>query len=105
KAKYLIHSSLAYETFGLTMVEAFAHQTPVIGLNYGTRKEMIEHGKNGFLCTKAELVPTILQSYDIANYEQLAFFAQECAQKFYTQSVMTQQIHLYQRILHEDAHA
>ena len=99
-----MHTSLAYETFGLTMVEAMARQTPVIGLNYGTRKEMIEHGKNGFLCNKEELVQNILLSLDHANYEQMAANALMRAKAFYSEPVLQQQMAHYQTIIQENAH-
>ncbi|MGE3318992.1 MAG: glycosyltransferase [Candidatus Berkiella sp.] len=101
KAKYLVHTSKAFETFGLTMIEAMARQTPVIGLNLGTRKEMIEHGKNGFLCEESGLVNTILLSQEYANYEQMAKAAQNFASQFYTEPVMSQQVNLYQQLLQE----
>lgn len=50
-SKYLIQPSLWYETFGLTIIEAMSLGTPVIGFDIGTRKELIKHGVNGFLCT------------------------------------------------------
>lgn len=104
KAKYLVHTSLAYETFGLTMVEAMARQTPVIGLNCGTRKEMIKHGENGFLCEKEELVQTILFSEHYVNYEAMARNAKHTAEPFYVDSVIAEQVKLYQTLLQESAH-
>ena len=104
KAKYLVQTSLAYETFGLTMVEAMARQTPVIGLNHGTRKEMIEHGKNGFLCEKEELAQMILLSLEHANYEQMAASALMSAKQFYSEPVLLQQMAHYQTLLQENAH-
>ena len=104
KAKYLMHTSLAYETFGLTMVEAMARQTPVIGLNQGTRKEMIEHGKNGFLCEREELAQMILLSLDHANYEQMAASALMSAKVFFSEPVFQQQMAHYQTLLQEYAH-
>ncbi len=104
KAKYLVHTSLAYETFGLTMVEAMARQTPVIGLNCGTRKEMIKHGENGFLCEKEELVQTILFSEHYVNYEAMASNAKQTAEPFYVDSVIAEQVKLYQTLLQESAH-
>lgn len=104
KAKYLVHTSLAYETFGLTMVEAMARQTPVIGLNCGTRKEMIKHGENGFLCEKEELVQTILFSEHYVNYEAMAMNAKHTAEPFYVDSVIAEQVKLYQTLLQESAH-
>lgn len=38
------------EPFGLTTIEAMACGTPVISLKRGAASEIIEHGKNGFLC-------------------------------------------------------
>jgi len=105
KAKYLMHTSMAYETFGLTMVEALAHQTPVIGLNHGTRKEMIAHRKNGFLCESVALGEMILFSYDYQDYEQMALSAQISAQPFYVEPVMHQQMDHYQTLLQENTHA
>ncbi len=104
KARYLMHTSTAYETFGLTIVEALARQTPVIGLNYGTRKEMIAHGKNGFLCEEEELTKMILLSFEEAHYEQMANEALRCAKQFYIEPVIKQQIVHYQTILQENAH-
>ena len=60
KSKYLIHPSLCYETFGLTLIEAFSLGTPVIGLNVGTRREMIINEWNGFICKEKDLFKTIL---------------------------------------------
>jgi len=104
KAKYLVHTSKAFETFGLTMVEAMAHQTPVIGLNLGTRKEMIEHGKNGFLCEEKDLMNTILRSLDYDDYQQMAKAAEVFASQFYVEPVTSRQMKLYQQLLQENAY-
>lgn len=47
RARFLIFSSEWYETFGVTMVEAFACGTPVIASNIGAMKEIVKHGKTG----------------------------------------------------------
>lgn len=48
-SKYLIQSSILYETFGLTIIEAMSSGVPVIGFNIGTRSDFIEDEVNGFL--------------------------------------------------------
>ncbi|NMG09353.1 glycosyltransferase family 4 protein [Brasilonema sp. UFV-L1] len=42
------------EPFGLVMVESMASGTPVIAMNLGSTKEVIAHGKTGFLCNSVE---------------------------------------------------
>jgi len=49
EATCLIMPSVCYETFGLTIVEAFAMGTPVIASNMGAMAELIFDGNNGFL--------------------------------------------------------
>ena len=48
-AKALIFPSKWHEPFGRTIVESFAHGTPVIGTPLGGVPELIEEGVNGFL--------------------------------------------------------
>lgn len=99
QAKYVIHSSLAYETFGLTLVEALAQGTPVIGFDKGTRSEFIQSGENGFLCQEENLSETLLQSYDYPDYSQLCHKAWMSAKVFYLPVIMEKQIALYNEVL------
>ena len=46
-AQFLVFPSPWYETFGMTMIEAFACAVPVIAARIGTRPEMVEEGKTG----------------------------------------------------------
>lgn len=101
-AKYLIHPSLTYETFGLTLVEALARGTPVIGLNCGTRPEFIKHRENGFLFEEANVAQVIKLSDDFTAYAQLSQNARSSAQKFYAPVVIDQQVALYDQILREE---
>ena len=45
----LIVPSISYETFGLTIIEAFANGTPVIASRLGAMEELIEEGQTGLL--------------------------------------------------------
>ncbi|WP_016873522.1 glycosyltransferase family 4 protein [Chlorogloeopsis fritschii PCC 9212] len=46
-AKFLIFPSIWYETFGLTMVEAFACGLPVLASSWGSMAEIVEDGITG----------------------------------------------------------
>lgn len=49
EAKFLVMPSVLYETFGLTIVEAFSYAKPVIASNLGAMAEIVENGKTGIL--------------------------------------------------------
>jgi glycosyltransferase involved in cell wall biosynthesis len=46
-ARFLVFPSIWYETFGLTMVEAFACSLPVIASRLGSMAEIVEDGVTG----------------------------------------------------------
>lgn len=49
KCKALIFPSIWYETFGMTIIEAFSTATPVIASRLGAMSELIQDGANGLL--------------------------------------------------------
>jgi len=48
KSKAVLIASLIYESFGLTIIEAFSHGTPVIASNIGNPNILVEERRNGF---------------------------------------------------------
>ena len=48
QSSVVIVPSLAYETFGMVVIEAFSTATPVIVSNHGSLAELVEPGKTGF---------------------------------------------------------
>lgn len=102
KSKYLVQSSLLYETFGLTIIEAMSLSTPVIGFDIGTRGDFIQDGINGFLCNEDSLIDTINKSYQYPEYKQLSENAKKSARNFTNENIIQQQIEAYQRILDEN---
>jgi glycosyltransferase involved in cell wall biosynthesis len=50
----LVHMTTRPERFGLTMIEAMACGTPVLGADMGSIPEIVIDGKTGFLCHDAE---------------------------------------------------
>jgi len=60
----LVFPSIWYEGLPMTIVEAFATGTPVIGSRLGAMEEMIQHGSNGLLFTPGksdDLKKTIIE--------------------------------------------
>lgn len=51
EARWLIFPSSCYETYGLTIAEAFAAGVPVVASRVGCIPELVEHGKTGLLFT------------------------------------------------------
>lgn len=98
-SKYLIQPSLLYETFGLTIIEAFSCGVPVIGFDIGTRRDFIEDKVNGFICKKENLKKTILDSLDFKEYDILSLNAFETSKKFDNSYVIKQQIEIYKKII------
>jgi glycosyltransferase involved in cell wall biosynthesis len=54
RAKCLIMPSLWYETFGRTLIEAFATGTPVIASRLGAMAEVVSEGRTGLLFTAGD---------------------------------------------------
>lgn len=53
-ARALLFPSSWPEPFGLSMIEAMACGTPVVGLRYGAVPEVIDHGRTGFVCNSVD---------------------------------------------------
>ena len=58
-SQFTVFPSRAYETFGKSILESFAHARTVIASDLGSRRELVEAGKTGLL-------------YDAGNSDQLA---------------------------------
>ncbi|AEX85592.1 glycosyltransferase [Marinitoga piezophila KA3] len=104
KAKFLVQSSIWYETFGLTIIEAFQLGTPVIGYNIGTRKDFIKDGWNGFIIfDKQNFVDVIKKSYNFEKYDFLVNNCLKLAKEYEEEKVVKDQINLYKHILNENS--
>ncbi len=96
RSRYLIHPSLWYETFGLTMVEAMQLGVPVIGFAIGTRPDFIKDGENGFLCLPDTLGVTLQKAISFNDYSKLSIRAQETGRLFLADALIDKQLQLYQ---------
>jgi len=99
ESKYLVQSSLWYETFGLTIVEAMSLSTPVIGFDIGTRGDFIQDGLNGFLCDEQSLFDVINKSFNYCDYSQLSKNAKIKSRDFTNEKVFKDQIETYKGFL------
>jgi glycosyltransferase involved in cell wall biosynthesis len=48
-SRFTVFPSRAYETFGKSILESFAHGRAVIASDLGSRRELVRHGKTGLL--------------------------------------------------------
>lgn len=99
KSRYLLHTSLWYETFGLTILEAMQHGVPVIGFDIGTRGEFIKDGINGFLVSRDNIAFVIRQSANISSYANMSQKAKETAQEYAQEKLGALQLKMYQKII------
>jgi glycosyltransferase involved in cell wall biosynthesis len=99
KSKYLLQTSLWYETFGLTIVEAFSVGTPVIAFNIGTRKDFIINEYNGFLCDQEQLKETLIKAKEYNNYKELSDNAMFTYQSYKEEVIIKNQVDIYNNII------
>lgn len=98
-ARYTIQPSLMFETFGLTILESMSMGVPVIAFNIGTRMELVQDRRTGFLCSTEDLLDTILTADDFDGYDAMSKEAFQFASSFDTSKVIEEQISLYQKLL------
>lgn len=95
-AHVLLHPISFEEPFGLSVVEAMMCGTPVIAYNRGSMKELIVHGKTGFLVKNAtEAVAAVDKIYTI-NRKECRWHA---LLNFSSQIMVMQYIALYREVI------
>ncbi|URZ03541.1 glycosyltransferase family 4 protein [Clostridium felsineum] len=96
EAKALIFTSEWYETFGLTIIEAFANRTTVIASNIGGISDIVEDGKNGLLFKIKDSKDLELKiKYVLDNKEKLELFSNNAYNTFkskYSENVFYENI-------------
>lgn len=82
-ATCLIFPSEWYETFGLVVIEALAHGTPVIASRIGGVSEIVEHAKTGLLFMPGDQHDLIRQIHWLRNNpQQVSKMRQEARLRF-----------------------
>jgi len=88
KAKALVFSSIWYETFGMTIIEAFSAGTPVVGANIGSPNEIIKDNQNGLIykVNDLESLKEKIESIDKDDkvYKSLCVEARKSYETLYT---------------------
>jgi len=62
-----LHPVMCPERFGLVMIEAMACGTPVIGFNRGSVREIINHGKTGYVVDKIKEAVDFIKDIEKIN--------------------------------------
>ena len=72
-AKFVIQPSKWFENCPMTVIESFAYNTPVIAANHSGFKDLIKHGKTGFLLNFDDKKVVKQQIFEISkkNHENL----------------------------------
>jgi len=80
-----VHSAIS-EGFGLTLIEAMAAGLPVITLDGGGNRDVIEEGKNGFLIEEENVKCFVDKILELINnpdlYRNMSMYSTSYAQKF-----------------------
>ena len=66
-ARFLVMPSVWYETFGRTIIEAFAKGTPVIASRLGAMAELVEDGTTGLLFTPGDAADLVTKVQSLAS--------------------------------------
>ncbi|QNL20683.1 glycosyltransferase family 4 protein [Hyphobacterium sp. CCMP332] len=103
-AKALIFPSEWYETFGLTIIEAFSVGTPVIVSDIGGHSELVLEGINGFhfKAGDPEDLNSVLEKFeDHENKDQMSINAKkEYALKYTPEKNYNHLIEIYNSLIH-----
>ncbi len=101
KAALLVMPSIWYETFGLTIVEAFACGTPVVASRLGAMSELITDGVNGKLFSPGDATDLLRAVKQLSSTcTQLREAARhEFEQKYTAERNYEMLIDIYQHVL------
>lgn len=80
KAKAFLFTPQFQEPFGLTQAEVLSCGTPILGTNFGSVPEIIEHGKTGFVCENN--VESFSEAIDRTNDIKLEDCREEAVRRF-----------------------
>ncbi|MDK2964036.1 MAG: hypothetical protein PWQ29_1430 [Verrucomicrobiota bacterium] len=99
-ARALLHPIGFNEPFGLSVVESMACGTPVIAFRRGSMSELIEDGKNGFLCGSVEEACVCVDKLETIHREQCRSTAER---RFSVERMVDEYIHAYGNLIRQTA--
>jgi glycosyltransferase involved in cell wall biosynthesis len=95
EAAFLVMPSLWYETFGRTIVEAYAKQTPVVASRHGAIAELVDDGVTGMLFepgNAGELAAKAMELWRHPNLPGIRRAAREAFERRYQADANYQQL-------------
>lgn len=95
----LVSSSKKPESFGRTLIEAMAMNTPVIATRHGGALDIVENGRNGFLVapgSNSELAEAIARQAE----HPLNGFREEVLSRFTLQQMVEKTLDVYKKLTH-----
>ncbi|GGJ42532.1 glycosyl transferase [Sphingopyxis bauzanensis] len=95
RARALLHMINFDEPFGLSVIEAMACGTPVIARPRGSMREIVEHGRTGFLVE--DIASAVRAVEDVGSIDRRAI-SENTAQRFSAQRMADAYIALYRKI-------
>lgn len=98
EADIYVHPA-TYEPLGLVLLEAMAAGLPVVAMDGRGNRDLIEHGKNGFIfseCNALQFAETIIQLWtDNELYDNVSKYAQSYARQFDIEIYVKRLLELY----------
>ena len=95
-ARALLHLINFDEPFGLSIIEAMACGTPVIAINRGSMREIMEDGKTGFLVTNAQEAQEKIARLGEINRRECR---RHVEQKFSVEVMINKYVDVYRKII------
>jgi glycosyltransferase involved in cell wall biosynthesis len=99
KNQHIYVHSAYFESFGLVMIEAMAAGLPVVCLDGGGNRDIIENGKNGFIIEKPDAKLFAEKIIDLINnpllYSEISHYAQEFARQYDIKKYVDRLLEMY----------
>jgi glycosyltransferase involved in cell wall biosynthesis len=100
RAKALLHLNTIPERFGLVLAEANAAGVPVIAMDLGSCREVIEDGKTGFLVNSADEAVRALERLSRIDRSECRERVRQC---FSIETMVTSYERVYRTIFELEA--
>jgi glycosyltransferase involved in cell wall biosynthesis len=104
KANFYVHPA-NYEPLGLVLIEAMASGLPVICLDGKGNRDLMIHGKNGYIFQEENAEMFAEQIIELMNdskkYKEISSFAKEFSQQFDIENYCEKLVQIYQNSISE----
>jgi glycosyltransferase involved in cell wall biosynthesis len=100
RSNVYIHTA-TYEPLGLVLLEAMAASLPVVSLDGGGNRDLIENGKNGFILTEQNPKHFAEKIIEVKDNEEMKRYNMQYAQQFDIDNYTNKLLELYQSALNE----